>query len=224
MNGMRGHQAVVRVLAISDTELPHMQNVPYLRRKYHNVDVLISCGDLSAGYIEFVASVLNVPVYYVRGNHDTGYALRPPGGDDLHGRIVRFRHLWIAGLEGCRRYNRGPIQYDETQMLANVLKLAPRMLWRRTRWHNGVDLMVTHAAPYGIHDRSDLPHQGFRSFLLLIRWYRPRYFIHGHVDVWDRRDVTSTTYLGTQIININPVYMLTLDDSLQAERSESVRP
>jgi len=207
---MRERRAEVKILAISDTELPHMQNVPYLHRKYSDVDVLISCGDLSAAYIEFISSVLCVPMYYVRGNHDTGYALRPPGGVDLHGRLVKFRNLWMAGLEGSRRYNQGPIQYDESEMLLNVLKLAPGMLLRRARRHNGVDLMVTHASPWGIHDRDDLPHRGFRSFHLLIRWYRPRYFIHGHVDVWDRRDTIATTLLETQILNINPVYLLTL--------------
>ncbi len=212
-NGMHARQPAVKILAISDTELPQMQNVPYLRRKYGDVDVVISCGDLSASYIEFVASVLNVPVYYVRGNHDTGYTLRPPGGDDLHGRITRFRHLWLAGLEGSRRYNRGPIQYSESEMLFHVLKLAPRMLLRRARKRCGVDVMVTHAAPFGIHDRDDLPHRGFRAFLLLIRWYRPRYFIHGHVDVWDRREAISTRYLDTQVLNINPVYLLTVDGS-----------
>ena len=201
----------MNILAISDAELPQMQNIPYLQRMYGDVDILISCGDLNAAYIEFVTTVLNLPMFYVRVNHDTQYVYRAPGGQDLHGKFVRYRGLWMAGLEGSRRYNKGPIQYTESQMLGQVLNLAPGMLLRRARWGNAVDLMVTHASPRFIHDREDVPHRGFQAFRLLIRWYRPRYLIHGHVDVYDRRDVTWTEFFGTQVVNINPVKRLTVE-------------
>ncbi|MBN2472171.1 MAG: metallophosphoesterase [Anaerolineae bacterium] len=201
----------MNILAISDIELPEMQNIPYVERKYGDVNLVISCGDLNAAYIEFVTTILGQPLYYVRGNHDTQYAERAPGGMDLHGRFMRYRGLWMAGLEGSRRYNRGPIQYSESQMLAQVLGMAPGMLLRRARWGAGVDVMVTHASPRYIHDREDIPHQGFRAFRLLIRWFRPRYLIHGHVDIYDRRDVTWTDYFGTQVVNINPVRKLTVE-------------
>ena len=202
----------MNILAISDIELPKMQSLPYLRRTYdEDVHLVVSCGDLSAAYIEFITSVLNTPLFYVRGNHDESYIERPPGGDDLHRRVVHYRGLWFAGLEGSLRYNRGHIQYTEAEMLMNVLGLAPGMLLRRALWGTGVDVMVTHAPPRGIHDRQDRPHRGFRSFRLLIRLFRPRYLLHGHIDIWDRRDVTQTEYLGTQVININPVHLLTVD-------------
>ena len=201
----------MKILAISDIELPEMQNLPYLRRKYKDVGLVVSCGDLPASYIEVVTTVLNTPLFYVRGNHDEGYSQRVPGGDDLHGRVRRFGGLTFAGLEGCKRYNRGLIQYTNSEMLMNVLKMAPGMLLRRFISGAGVDVMVTHAPPRGIHDREDLPHQGFKAFLTLIRLYRPRYLIHGHVDVYDRRDVTWTDYLGTQVVNIDPVRLLEIE-------------
>lgn len=201
----------MNILAISDIELPEMQNIPYLQRKYGDIDILISCGDLSASYIDFVTTVLNVPAFYVRGNHDTNYVQRLPGGQNLHRHFVRYRNLWMAGLEGSRRYNKGPIQYTENQMLGQVLEFAPGMLTRRARWGHGVDLMVTHAPPRYIHDREDVPHRGFEVFRLLIKWYRPRYLIHGHVDIYDRRDTTWTEFLGTQVVNINPARMLPID-------------
>lgn len=203
----------VKILAISDIELPKMQNVPYLRRAYGDVELVVSCGDLPAHYIEFVTSILNVPLFFVRGNHDESYLERPPGGDDLHRRFVRYKELTFAGLEGCLRYNKGLIQYTETEMFFHVLNFAPRMLLRRLRKRAGVDVMVTHAPPRGIHDRSDRPHKGFRSFRALIRLYRPRYLIHGHVDVWDRRDITWTEVITTQVVNIDPVRLLTIEPS-----------
>lgn len=200
----------MRILALSDIELPQMQNVPYLRRSYADVDIVVSCGDLPVSYIEFVTSVLNVPLFYVRGNHDEAYDYQPPGGDSLHRRTIVYQGVSFAGLEGCKRYNQGLIQYSEFEMYWNVLGMAPGMLMRRARQGYGVDVMVTHAPPLGIHDRSDRPHQGFRALLLLMRWYRPRYLIHGHVDVLDRRETTQTQYRDTQVININPLKALTI--------------
>jgi Icc-related predicted phosphoesterase len=201
----------VKILAISDIELPHMQNIPYLQREYADASLVISCGDLSVFYIEFITSVLNLPLFYVKGNHDTLYATHPPGGQDLHKQFVRYRGLWMAGLEGCARYNKAPLQYTQNEMLASVLSLAPGMLLRRAFWRHGVDLMVTHASPYGIHDRKDRPHIGFTAFLRLMQWYRPRYLIHGHVDIYDRLETTWTEYLDTQVVNINPVRLLMVE-------------
>jgi Icc-related predicted phosphoesterase len=96
-------------------------------------------------------------------------------------------------------------------MFRMMLGLAPRLLLHRWRHGYGLDVMVTHAPPRGIHDRSDRPHRGFRSFRLLITWYRPRYLLHGHVDTWDNRQPTVTDIANTEVININPVKTLTLE-------------
>ena len=56
-----------------------MENAAHLRRRYHDVDVLVSCGDMPASYLEYITSVLSIPLLYVRGNHDTNYDERPPG-------------------------------------------------------------------------------------------------------------------------------------------------
>lgn len=198
----------MKILAISDIELAKMRNVPYLKRTYADVDLAISCGDLPAHYIEFVTTVLNTPLLFVRGNHDESYAERPPGGDDLHRRLVYYKGLSFAGLEGCLRYNNGSIQYTELEMLFYVLRWAPGMMLRRLHKGYGVDVLVTHAPPRGIHDREDRPHTGFKSLLTFMRWYRPRYLLHGHVDVYDRRDITWTEYHQTQVVNINPVRLM----------------
>ncbi len=213
----------MKILAISDTELPKMQNLPYLRRTYRDVELVISCGDLSATYIEFITSALNVPLFYVRGNHDIYYTQRPPGGDNLNRRVVHYKGLWFAGLEGSLRYNLGDLQYTEVEMLVYVLQFAPGMWVRRALHGAGVDVMVTHAPPRGIHDRDDRPHRGFRAFRTLIRLFRPRYLIHGHIDIWDRRDTTWTEFLGTQVININPVRLLTIEERPGKRHSGSPR-
>jgi Icc-related predicted phosphoesterase len=168
---------------------------------------------MPAPYIEYIATVLSLPLIFVRGNHDTLYEPHHPGGDDLHGKFIIYKGYSFAGLEGCMRYNREAIQYTEVEMFRMVLGLAPHIFYHQLFKRRRLDLMVTHAPPRHIHDQEDRTHQGFRSFRFLINVYRPRYLIHGHVDVLDRRKQTTTVVGQTTVININPVKMITIERS-----------
>lgn len=201
----------LRLLAVSDAMLPQLQDAAYLLRTYSDVRLLLSCGDMPVSYLEYINSVLNVSLYYVRGNHDESYVERPPGGDDLHCRILRFDRYSFLGLEGSINYNRGRIQYTNTQMFALVLRLMPRLLVLRSVRGYSVDVVVTHSPPEGIHDlSSDRAHRGFKAFRYLMAWGRPRYLLHGHVDTWDSRQAVETVFHHTRVININPSRLLTL--------------
>lgn len=191
--------------------MPQLESAANLRRRYNDIELVISCGDMPPVYLEFIVSVLNVPLFYVRGNHDEIYNTNPPGGEDLHRRIVQYGGLSFAGLEGSMQYNKGDIQYTELQMLSMVLKLGPRMRYRRWRHGHGVDVLVTHSPVRGIHDMPDLPHTGFKAMLRYLDWYRPRYMLHGHVHTYDRRKQTRTQYGDTCIMNINPITVLEID-------------
>jgi uncharacterized protein len=201
----------VKILCVSDTVMPQMENVSNLRRRYSDIDLVISCGDLPAVYLELITSVLNVPLFYVRGNHDERYRDTPPGGEDLHGRLVEYRGISFVGLEGSLRYNDGEIQYSDGDMLRIVLGLGPQLKFRQLRHGYGADVLVTHAPAKGIHDAPDLPHNGINAFLKFMEWYRPRYMIHGHVHTYDRRDVIDTQYHETRVLNINPVMLLEVE-------------
>ena len=53
------------------------------------VDLILSAGDLHPEYLEFLVTVSNVPLLYVRGNHDDLYENRPPlGCVDIDGSIA----------------------------------------------------------------------------------------------------------------------------------------
>lgn len=203
----------MKILCVSDTVVPQLESAANLRRRYNDIDLIISCGDLPPVYLEFITSVLNVPLYYVRGNHDEIYDERPPGGDNLHGRVLTYKGLTFAGLEGSMRYNKGKIQYTESQMMQMVLKMGLRVGYDRFRNGHGVDVLVTHSPPFGIHDAEDLPHTGFKSLLKFMEWYKPRYMIHGHVHTYDRRKATRTKYGDTCIMNINPYTVLEVESS-----------
>ncbi len=198
----------MKVLAVSDQVIDHLYNST-IKKRYADIELLVSCGDLPNYYVEYVLTVLNVPSFYVRGNHDDHAANpdldRPGGSDDLH-RMVRFhKGMIFAGMEGCKRYNKGAVQYSEFEMAYYVLRMAPRMLFNKWRYGRCADVFVTHAPPEGIHDRpEDFAHRGFGAFIRFLDWYRPRYMLHGHIDPWDRRKPTRTQYKNTLVLNIDP--------------------
>lgn len=192
--------------------MPQLENAANLRRRYNDIDLVVSCGDMPARYLDFIVTILGKPLLYVRGNHDERYIEDPPGGIDLHQKRVTFRGLSFVGLEGCIRYNRGKIQYTQMEMRRKVLKMAPALRWQRWRKGHGVDVFVTHSPARGIHDReNDYPHRGFDAFLNFMDWYRPRYMVHGHVHTWDRRKATKTQYNQTTVLNINPYTVLDIE-------------
>ncbi|MFW5709009.1 MAG: metallophosphoesterase family protein [Chloroflexota bacterium] len=201
---------MVKILCVSDIVMPQMESAANLRRRYNDVDVIVSCGDLPPVYLEFIVSILNVPLLYVRGNHDEIYTRQPPGGDDLNGRIMKFKGLTFAGLEGSMRYSKGSIQYTEGEMLRKVIGMGPGIMVRRL-FGQKIDVLVTHSPPRGIHDAEDLPHRGFKAMLNFLHVYQPRYMLHGHVHTYDRRKKTRTQFRNTCIININPVTVLEIE-------------
>lgn len=203
----------MKILCVSDTVMPQLESAVNLRRQYTDVELIISCGDLPSVYLEFITSVLNVPLFYVRGNHDEGYKETPPGGEDLHRRLIEYNGLSFYGLEGSIRYNDSPLQYTEGEMSRMVLSAGLRLRYRRMRYGTGVDVLVTHSPALGIHDAEDAPHKGFKSLLRFMEWYHPRYMLHGHVHTYDRRTVTQSQYQDTSVININPFMILHIEAS-----------
>ena len=147
------------------------------KKRFKDIDVIISCGDLPPEYLSLLLNAFNAPLYYVSGNHDIrNRGNLPQGGFDLHGRLEKIKGLRFLGLEGSHWYNGGLYQYTEAQMGAVIRRLRPK-IW----WHKGIDVVVTHAPPRHIHDAEDLCHRGFKSFRRLIDKYHPKYFIHGHI-------------------------------------------
>lgn len=201
----------MKILCLSDTEMPQLENAANLRRQYHDIDMIISCGDMPVSYLEFITTIISVPLFYVRGNHDERYLENPPGGIDLHRKVVTYRGLTLSGLEGSIRYNRGKIQYTQSEMGYMVTRMGPKLAFNRLHHGRPLDIFVTHSPARNIHDGEDYPHRGFDGFLRFMTWYRPRYMLHGHVHTWDRRKTIKTQYKDTTIININPFTVLEID-------------
>ncbi|MGQ9555724.1 MAG: metallophosphoesterase family protein [Anaerolineae bacterium] len=197
----------MKILAIAD-EVDSRLYGPILKQRFSDVDLVLSCGDLPIYYLEFIVSVLNVPLLYVRGNHApeqisaSGEVKQEPEGCvNIDGQVMRVRRLLIAGLEGSMRYSNGPHQYTESEMRLKALGLVPRLLLNKWRYGRYLDILVTHAAPRGIHDGKDLCHLGFQTFIWLMDRFHPRYLLHGHMHVYTPNVVTETQYRHTMVLN-----------------------
>jgi len=206
-----------RVLAVSDKVEPRLYG-PTITNVVGDVDFILGCGDLPYYYLEYMVSMLNKPLYYVHGNHDRPehranrqIVHEPPGGVNLHARLLFAHGLILMGLEGSHRYNRNPnYQYTQAGMWELVLKMAPRLIMNRLFYGRSLDILVAHSPPFGIHDAADRPHIGFKAFLAFMRWFKPRYLIHGHQHVYRQTEVTRSLYAQTEIINVYPWKLLNL--------------
>jgi len=217
----------MKILVISDEVVPQLYNTS-IETRYADVDMVLSCGDLPPYYLEFIVTVLNVPLYYVKGNHDQeprvysqskdpllpdiSNAFPCPGGCvNIDGRVVEYKGLLIAGLEGSMRYKPGPYQYTQNEMMYKVARLGPKLFLRRILKGRWVDILITHAAPFEIHDGKDHCHTGFQAFLGFMRRYKPQYLIHGHSHVYDRRQPRTTQYGETVVLNAHPYRVLDVE-------------
>jgi hypothetical protein len=212
----------VRILAICD-EVDARLYGPSLAERRGQFDLLLSCGDLPPYYIDFVASTLSVPIFGVHGNHDgslaRAHARRRDDDDDspadwgmeeLHGRVVKEQGLLIGGFDGCLRYNRGSYQFTEEGMRWQIAQMIPQLLMNKLRYGRYLDILVTHAPPRHIHDQEDRPHQGFKAFRWFLETFKPRYHLHGHIHIYDKRTITRTQFHGTEVLNAYPYRELTV--------------
>jgi len=212
----------MKILALSDQVVEHLYS-PLVKERFGDVDLVVGCGDLPAYYLDYIVSMLNVPLSLVPGNHDLpvvsqnsdqhpGSRVGPRELTNIDGTAVREQGLLLAGLGGSIRYRPdGVHQYTQAEMTGRVLALAPRLCWNRIRHGRFLDILITHSPPRGIHDAEDPAHVGFEAFNRFIACFRPCYLLHGHSHVYRRGAVTTTQMGPTTIINVYPYRVIEVD-------------
>lgn len=207
----------MKILAVTDETVERLYPLA-ASGHFADVELILSCGDLPYSYLEYLVTMLNVPLCYVPGNHDPEFnskreSTRAEGCENLDGRVVRVRGLTLAGLGGSPRYHpQGVNQYSQSEMMRRALMLLPVLWWNRLHGR-GLDVLITHSPPLGIHDEDTLAHRGLRAINWLIRWARPRCHLHGHVHFFRRNLTPSVTTLGpTKIINVFPYQVIEIEN------------
>lgn len=188
----------MKILTVSDRVHAELLQPPEVRRQCHGVDLILSCGDLPPEFLTSLRQQLDVPLFYVLGNHDLRYSKSSPQGCHCIDReIVTFNGYSIIGFSGSRWYNGGLNQYTEMEMARSISRR------RFSLWRNGTpDIVVTHAPPRHIGDAEDPCHKGFKCYTKFIEKYSPSYFIHGHIHRQFEDDKDRITVVNqTQVIN-----------------------
>jgi Icc-related predicted phosphoesterase len=206
----------MRILALSD--VADERAYASVGSRAGRIDLILGCGDLPYDYLDYVATELGVPLFAVHGNHDTPpELLEDPAiavwwkGINIHGRVVALDDVLVAGLGGSRRYNKGPYQLSEGDMFFAILRMIPTLIANRVLRGRALDVLVTHAPARGIHDLPDRAHLGFTALRWFLRAFRPRYHLHGHSHVYDRRTVMRTSFHDTVVVNAYGAREIELD-------------
>ena len=220
------NRVMVQVLAVSD-EVD--EGLCADVRAVRGAELILACGDLPFDYLDYLMNVLDVPLVFVPGNHDpdlTGYTasraglvLRaglpvsapwPSGAINADGRVVDVLGMRVAGLGGCLRYSTGPNQYSERQQARRARALKARADWQRLRGAPAVDVLLTHAPPYGIGDGDDPPHRGFRTLHGLAARLRVPLLLHGHVHQYGLKN-SDLSMGGTTVRNVVGRHVFEID-------------
>ena len=166
------------------------------------MDLVLGCGDLPAYYLEFIVTMLGGPLFSDWQSRQRGEEQhRPhnkweyPGGcENIDGHWCATRNCSSPGWKA-----RCATMPTLTFSIASARWRSRRGSWfglvlNRLLYGRYLDILITHAPPLGIHDKTDRCHQGFRAFVTFMERFRPRYLIHGHVHVYSPNQTVETVF------------------------------
>ena len=204
----------MKILAVSDEVVERLYSL-CASGHFREIELILGCGDLPYPYLENLLTFLNIPLFYVPGNHDPNFnpdnsLAYVEGGSNLDLKVVRFKTFLIGGLGGSIRYRpNGTNQYSQNEAYARAFRLLPRLWLNRLNYGRALDILITHSPPFSIHDEESQSHQGLKAINWLLRVAKPRYHFHGHTHFHRRNLSPSETTLGlTKIVNIFPYKIL----------------
>jgi Icc-related predicted phosphoesterase len=201
----------MKILCVSDQIDPLVYS-DSIKTRFADVDMILGAGDLHVEYLDFIVSNLNKPLFFVLGNHHTQNMIGDwsccPDTMNIGSKVRQEGGIIVAGLGGSMRYNLGPNQFTDFQMFLEIAKLVPALLYNRLFRKRYLDILLTHAPPKGIHDKPDICHSGFKAFLWFIKIFKPKYLVHGHIHLYDLKDIRCTRCMQTEVVNAYGHYVI----------------
>jgi uncharacterized protein len=223
----------MKILAVSDEPSLSLETlIADDPKKFGDIDMIVSCGDLDTEYIEYLVDSIKRDLFFIRGNHpleNSGEYFEPEktvftsrgikyvaGYADLHGRVEIYNNYIIAGFGGSIWYNGEENQYTEEEMAKVVKSVTRSIAWQRLqdklmRRQRKEVIVVSHAPILAVHDLSDRPHRGFKCFKNFIDKVSPLLWLHGHIHLLNQYtnqisvvgNTTVVNSFGCKVIDIN---------------------
>ncbi|MGL4393276.1 MAG: metallophosphoesterase family protein [Fusobacteriaceae bacterium] len=185
-----------KILAISDE--PVLRNFPVekVQQLCKDVDFILSMGDLSNDYLDYIVSVTNKQLIYVNGNHIYNPDHNISFCKNIDQTSTKYKGLKIFGLDGSPMYSMREHQYSEREIFFMLLKNIFSFMKRRP------DIIISHAPIFGIHDsHADPIHTGFKNYKLFLKYFPPKLWLHGHIHLPNHHTEQETIYDGVRIVN-----------------------
>ena len=188
----------MKILAVSDAWSPPLwENKEGCGVK--DADVIVSCGDLSESYLDFLHKELGKPILYVRGNHDKDVK-KVASGIHLDSKIVSFGGVRFLGFDSLSPDGK-LLSDDEVTRRVEIMK---RIIDR----DGGFDVLVTHHPMLGLGDGDNQLHKGYSAYKSIVCEYKPRLMLYGHIHLDFYKDKPRCIQYGaTRLVN---AYMHTI--------------
>lgn len=199
----------MKLLCVSD-QIDPLVYTNAIRESFDGIDLILSAGDLPKDYLDFISGALEKPLLFVSGSnhiHDGKTCAH------LDGKVRREQNLLVAGLGGSKKHEGRKNAFTDFQMYVRMLKLLPALFLNRIIYGRFLDILLTHASPFGIHDRRDISYRGFKSFLWFTRLFKPRYLVHGHIHLYQADQERATRYFSTLVINAYGHFIIDTSDN-----------
>ncbi|MBM3178975.1 MAG: metallophosphoesterase [Chloroflexi bacterium] len=204
----------MKILAVSDQIVERIYTlVP--NRHFQGIEIILGCGDLPYSFLEYLVTMLNMPMYYVPGNHDPQFLLTnknsmAEGGSNLDLKTACHKNVLISGFGGSHRYRPDGInQYTQSEAYLRAFRMLPTLLLNRIKHGRAMDILISHSPPFGIHDDLDTAHNGLKALHWLIRITQPRFHFHGHTHFYKNNLEAQESMVGrTKVINVYPYKIL----------------
>jgi len=195
----------MKILAISDEEIGYLaQNIRNGEKRFENIDIMLSCGDLPENYVRTIAESVSRPYLYILGNHDPEKKqLKRVNKKKYIGfKYKRYCKTLFLGFSGSEKYNEtGVNQFDQITTLVQVIGLIFYYFFTLKFLFYKRMIVISHNTPnFNIKDEKN--HRGFWAYNLIIFILRPDLWIHGHIHLKSSYEDKMYKIGKTKIVNI----------------------
>lgn len=136
-------------------------------------DLILTLGDIEFSTLKLIKQYAKTEIIGIEGNHDFHGDLKRCNIENIHMKKVSFNGISFGGFGGSVQYkdNNDFVLYSQLECFAELDNLEP------------VDIFIAHNSPFGINDKEDLAHQGFKGINNYLDVNKPKLYIHGHQHV-----------------------------------------